>query len=236
MPPRYSQKELELLLLQFNQEMPLSRLEIKLGRSAYGIIQKIQSLSGQDPDTWNPSKVREYKKQWYHVIGKEYHRQRIAYYKQRLRTYLGEHPDAIVRDLKVAGLMWDLYFGYEGSLDDARRDAGIDKKSAVAKRKEKIITYLKEHPNATTRDLKETELRNAFYSVYRYRIDEARRDAGIITDGYVSGAEAARMLGITRQFVSDLFKRHKLDGYKVGWSLFISLTSVEHRKQYISKP
>lgn len=59
-PERYTSQELEQILFEFNLGTPLSILETKFGRSAYGIALKMRALSKQYPNIWNPEKVAEY--------------------------------------------------------------------------------------------------------------------------------------------------------------------------------
>ena len=56
----YTKRELEQLLSEFNQGTPLSGLEDKLGRTAYGIALKLQRLAREHPRIWNQKKVADY--------------------------------------------------------------------------------------------------------------------------------------------------------------------------------
>lgn len=93
-------------------------------------------------------------------------------------------------------------------------------------RRSRVLEYLRQYPYATWKDITEAGLQYDFWIAYGERIQEARRDAG-----YVSGAEVARILGISRDRVSRLFASHKLDGHRMGRSILISLASVENRQQ-----
>ena len=75
--------DLEQLLIDFNQGSRISKLEAKLGMPANEIIQIMQELSTEHPETWNPEMVkvyerRAYQRQWYQQHGDE----RRAYQRQ----------------------------------------------------------------------------------------------------------------------------------------------------------
>lgn len=79
----YTQKELEILLREFNANTPLPELEVILNeqsesghkREMNGIGQKIGKLSRQYPNTWNPKKAAEYARQRYNLVYRQWHDQ-----------------------------------------------------------------------------------------------------------------------------------------------------------------
>lgn len=232
----YSKQELGQLLSGFNLNMPLSGLEAKLHRSVISIASKIERLAKSNPRKWSLKKVAEYKKQ-----ANETYKER---FKKRLSAYLKENPSATASDVRKAGFGWDLGLGYDNRINDARRDAGIDIKMIYAERrkileersktlkeeyKKKLINFLNSNPKASIYDIMDAGLGPALHLGYRSRLDDARKDAGILTEGYVYAAEASRILGVSRERVSQLFKNHEIDGYRLGRRVLISLDSIPHK-------
>jgi len=233
MPRIYTPQELELLLSEVDLGTPLSELEVKLvGRSATSIVIKLKKLSEQDSTIWQRHKVTNYINEHMAGVVQKYREN----WRQEIRDYLTNHPKATGGDLRKAGLHGKLRSAYDCNLTNARRDAGLhipDKEERGEESRNRVLSYLKEHPNARYTDLEEVGLLTDFNFVYKGKgnIMSARRDAGIVPTDYISAAEAARELDVSRERVSQLFEKGQLDGYKLGRSVYISLSSVENRKQ-----
>jgi len=232
---KYTSKELEKLKLGVDSGLPISSLEGLLeDRGASGIAKKLQTLSTQDPNTWNPEKiikvVAEYKSELW--ISPRNDPERVEESKKRVLDYLREHPDAKVLDLENAGLSYDLSVGYDNKLNDARSYLGLEERArgqqlSKKQRKQRILSYLREHPNATTPEIERAGYKTELYVVPE-NIDSLRVEAGIIPEGHISAAEAARKLGKSREGISFLFRDGKLGGLKVGRRMYISETSVNN--------
>lgn len=242
----YSQQDIGKLLSEFNLGTPISEIEVKLNRTAVGIVKKIIKLSKVDPHVWNQNMVERYKRDLLRQHNEEYR----GYYRQRVLEHLIKHPTATVADVRKAGLSWHLRLGYGNRLNDARKDANIDVKLLYAerlkkveerhneiekRRKEKVITFFKKHPKTTKPYIIKAGLGRDFNFAYNGAINRARKDAGILTDEYVSAAETARQLDVSKERVSQLFEGKKLNGYRLGRLVYISLESIESRKQLMSQ-
>ena len=57
--------DLEQLLSDFNEGTRISKLEATLGMPAKEIIQIMKELSREDPETWNPDRVKVYQRGMY---------------------------------------------------------------------------------------------------------------------------------------------------------------------------
>ncbi len=104
--------------------------------------------------------------------------------KQRVRSYLQGYPEANTEDVKGAGFGYDLWIAYRGRINDARRDAGIGIRNvkqflSLEERKQRVLSYLKEHPEATKEDAIGAGYGSDLQIAYRGRINDARRDAGV---------------------------------------------------------
>ena len=239
----YSEQEIRILLSEVNSGTPPSELERILKRPATGISIKITKLSQADPITWPPERIKDYTEQ-----SRDYYRRQVA-------EYLKEHPNATRREIRKAGLGWELAFGYHNNINNARRDAGIDMASIIENRRRKLvhyweknlekrkliiekqrielIQYLEKNPFATKKDI----LNAGFGRVLLKStggLQGAKKDANIIKEGYISAAEAARILEITRERSSQLFEKGQLEGYRLGRFIYISLESVNSRKQQVN--
>ena len=89
----YKTKELETLLSGFRLHTPLFELESQLDRSGLGIFHKMRILSKKDPETWNPNKVREYRRELWEQYKRDLWRQ--WYYerggKEKVMRYYQTH-------------------------------------------------------------------------------------------------------------------------------------------------
>ncbi len=224
----YSKQELGQLLSGFKLSTHISQLEAELHRSAIGIASKMERLSKSNPRKWNPKKVAEYKKQVDETCK--------GYFKKRLSEYVTGNPVATTSDVRKAGFGWDLSLGYGNRLNDAKREVGIDieriyserRRTLKERHKDEIISFLNDNRTATAYDIKEAGLGHALDYGYNRRLNDARRDAGILRVGYVSAAETSRMLGLSRERVSQFFYANRLEGYTVGRHVFISLDSIKN--------
>jgi len=235
MPRKFMLHELEVMLSGVNSGTPMSELEsILKGRKAVAIVRKLNLLSEEDPIMWDPEKIRPYVK---HVRSELWRSpqndpNRVEQSKQRILDYLRENTDANAPDLDNAGLAYDLSVGYAGRINEARNEAGLGEfapgeniKPSKKQRKQRILSYLREHPEASFPDLVKAGYGHHLTAIGN-GIDNLRRDADIVPNGYISGAEAADKLESSRQWVSKLFKQGKIDGIKVGKRLYVSETSV----------
>ncbi|KKQ86350.1 MAG: hypothetical protein UT09_C0037G0011, partial [Parcubacteria group bacterium GW2011_GWF2_38_8] len=132
------------------------------------------------------------------------------------------------------GWCFELVYGKEGGgISQARQDASVDRDAILRERKKQPVrSYLRKHRSAQLQDLFDAGVmgRHTFEMLYPGGVTEARKDAGLFKDQeYISGAEASRRLGLSRQAVSQLFCRGKLEGYKLGRDLYISAVSVDTR-------
>ena len=228
---RYTTQELQQLLIELNLGVPISEVQQKNGRPIAGIADKLERLSLQAPAIWNPEKIKEYLKGHRKKKSKEswhrYREKRKDRSKRIILNYLTQHPTATVGDLRSASLGLDLSIGYHDRINDARREAGLKQrkytKLSKKERKQRLLGYLRENTEASCNDIVEAGLRTDFKAIYNFNLTDARRDAGIIKPGYVLAAEAARLWGVSRQYVSKMYKQCKIDGYKVGINLFIAL-------------
>ena len=97
-------------------------------------------------------------------------------------------------------------------------------------RKKRILRYLKRHRNATYKDLEKTglgySLRVAFSG-----IDDARRDVGIIQDGYISAAKGAGVLGVTIERMRQLAEKDRLDSIMIAGRRYVSSEGVYRLKE-----
>ena len=106
-----------------------------------------------------------------------------------------------------------------------------DRNEALKKYKEfrreyyrgRIVNYLIDNPEAMAKDLIANGHGWDLGIAYNGRINDAKRDAGIIPKGYISAAEAARQLNTSRSRISSLFNTGKLNGCRIGKSVFICL-------------
>jgi len=64
MARRYTTKEIETLLEQFNLRTPLSKLETILNKPGEGIISKLRTLSEEYPEIWDHQRTLEYEKEY----------------------------------------------------------------------------------------------------------------------------------------------------------------------------
>jgi Txe/YoeB family toxin of Txe-Axe toxin-antitoxin module len=85
MRKRYTEGDIETLHDEFEKGTHLSEIAGKLGRDPYGILQKMQKLTIDDPESWDEGRVADYHRQYYEefrdtVLGK------VHRYKIRKRT------------------------------------------------------------------------------------------------------------------------------------------------------
>lgn len=108
---KYSPKELEQLLFEFNLRTPLPELKARLKRPESGLVQEMGALSVVDPKTWNPETVkeyrREYEREWYRR-----HRDRIN---ERRRGWYQQHSD------KKRGQQRDWYWHHRDEVGKRQR-------------------------------------------------------------------------------------------------------------------
>ena len=104
-------------------------------------------------------------------------------------------------------------------------------KSATEERKQKIVRYLKRHRNATWGNVERDGLIYDLRVAYQGKINDARRDAGLIPDGYITRLEAAEILGVRGVYVTQLAREGMLNGYRVVRNLYVSLEDVQRLKQ-----
>jgi len=233
----YTVEELAQLLFEVNAGTPIEEIEVKLDRSAGGIALKLENLSKRDPNTWNSEKTRPYIVQHSSEVWNlpQKDPDRVQQSRQRVLGYLRDNPDANRSDLAKAGLSYDLSVGYNRRINDARRDLGLEERVAGQQqtkgmKRQRILSYLREHPDAMVYDIKQDGHKWALEAL-KQNIDDLRREAGVVPKDYISAAKVAKELHISRTRVSQLFEKGQLDGYKSGRRLFISLPSVENRKQ-----
>ncbi len=217
------------------------RAELKtLGydRSEQGIVGKLLKLSRQNPDNWDPEKVgaslRKFNSRMWRRPGTQKHR--VERSRRRVLDYLRGHPDYSADDLRGAGLGYDLFVGYGNRTNSARRELGLEERLAgfrpapIGRRQQNVMAYLKAHPDVTRRDLASAGLNRDLRIAYG-GINAARIAAGILPEGYISGAEASRTLGLSKERVSQLYDNHRFDGHRLGKRLFVSAADVEAMKK-----
>ncbi|MEK6852388.1 MAG: helix-turn-helix domain-containing protein [Nanoarchaeota archaeon] len=99
--------------------------------------------------------------------------------------------------------------------------------------RQKIIEYFQANPNAE----KEDRIRDGVYSDIRsvfgnkYRINEARRLAGIIDGDDISTAETTAILGLSKTHIHYLRRNGELKGRKVGRDYFYDSEDVKRFKE-----
>lgn len=136
--------------------------------------------------------------------------------RKRLFSYLKSHPLTSAPGVRRAGFGADLWRLYGNRINTAKRDVGIDMTAYVAKENKNIragaadsvIVFLMEHPDASS----ETVLSSIRTDFYRsgLSLEAGRRAAGIIPPGYVTEAEAAKRVGVTRACVSKRVRGGKI--------------------------
>ncbi len=96
--------------------------------------------------------------------------------REELLEYLREHPLASKLDLPVKHYR-ALYRVFKGRIGKARKAAGLGPKGEI--QRERLLNYLRDHPEATPSELKENGYRSTL--IYRFggRINDARREAGV---------------------------------------------------------
>lgn len=87
----YSSQELETLQRELQLGAPLSELEVKLGRTAYGIAAKLYKLSRQEPNNWNSQRAREFLAAHQRGSYQKYRNRLVEYH----RRYRQEHEGKI---------------------------------------------------------------------------------------------------------------------------------------------
>ncbi len=234
---RYTPRELRILLREVNAGTEPSILEKKLeGRTETGILYKIGRLAREDPLTWVHDKVTKYRKRYGNIKWQSERKNpdKVESSRRKVLDYLREHPDAVHRDLQEARLGYYLFLAFGNNLNLARRELnlperniGVPTKFNIDDLKFRIISYLKQHPAATYKDVGA-----AGYGTYRYHglsLEYLRKKAKIPRPGYISGAAAARKLGLSREGISYLHRVGKLRGYRVGRKIYISSREVTRR-------
>lgn len=235
----YAPAELEQLLFEINAGTSAEEILIKLDRSASSLVSKLKKLYESDPTRWDTEKVHEYVSKFNSEVWRLPRKQpdRVKQSRQRVLAYLREHPNADAQDFENDGLVYDLSIAYDSNrINAARRDLDLEEKHvgkqpslSKEQRRQRLLDYLKEHPNVTMGNINNTHRGDV--SIVYGGIDAARRDAEIIPVDYISAAQSGRELGITRERISQLFEKGQLDGCRVGRRLYISLVDVENRKQ-----
>jgi excisionase family DNA binding protein len=232
----YTPEDLEILLEGVNLGTDISELVESLGRTESGIVQKLDKLSKTDPAIWDPEKVKPYvghdnREKWKSVRNNP---QTIARSQKRVLDYLRKHPDAMTPDLREAGLDPDLQLGYRHRINDARRELGLEERMGGGRlrltreqRKEKILSYLRLNPDAGRKDAESAGHSYDFNEV-RESIHSLRKEAGVVPEDYLLGAEAAGRLGLSKEGVSVLFRHGTLEGIRVGTNFYISRESVDN--------
>ncbi len=160
--------------------------------------------------------------------------QRLSKEQRRVKilSYLTKHPDSTFRDLSEDGLAYDLRVVYNKRICDAKMDAGIHGNAVtLEQRRHKVLAYLQEHPTATFSDFREAGLSYDLLLAYEGKINTARKAAGLLDDGSISAADAARILGVSRERVSQLFENGKLSGHRLGRKVFVTSSSIKKWKQ-----
>jgi hypothetical protein len=239
MGKRYTQQELDILLEEVNLGTDISELEKKLERPGMGIAQKMYLLSKEDPDTWDLEKIEPYVAGWSRERWKttQSDQPKVKRNQQRVLDYLKERPDADFHDLNAAGLKYALWVGYRNRINDARNHLGTMEmapggrlQSSIEQRRGKIVDYLREHPNALHMDVRRAG-HGYDFNIVGGSIHDLRREAGIVPEGYILGADASRRLGMTKEGASYLFRKGTLEGIKVGANIYVSEASVDEYKQ-----
>ena len=238
MSRRYTPRDVELLSKGFREQRLLLDLEVLLDRPLGGIVQMMEKLALQNPANWAEETLNNYRRDYSAIRNIRYR----PLYRNRILTYLKDHPDTTANGLRAAGLGLDFSYGYDGKINNARRDAGIDigdirrkkKLSRIESSKKRIIECLLKHPSADIQYLRSHGLIKDFCRVYTGNLTDARRDAGILPEGYVSAKEAVQILGYTKQGIFYLFDTGKIEGMKLGRGkhrrLFLSRESIESWK------
>lgn len=160
--------------------------------------------------------------------------QRLSKEQRRVKilSYLTKHPDSTLGDLSGDGLGYDLRVVYNRNMSDAKMDAGIHVNAVTLKqRRHKVLAYLQEHPTATSSDFREAGLSNDLFLAYENKVNTARKAAGLLDEGSISAADAARILDVSRERVSQLFEEGKLSGHRLGRKVFVTSSSVKERKR-----
>ncbi len=244
---KYSEQELELLLGVVKSGAPLFGIEARLNvlnrpgqamRTELGVAEKLAALVKRHPETWDGPNVEDYllsvKRLRWSSISNPY-RVQDAY--EKVVAYLrNENPNATAVELTAAGLSYEVSLAFgQNMVNAAKRAAGLEERAFGQQAhtadfdRQRVRDYLENHPEATSGELTEAGLGNAL-KVYLGGIDDARRDAGILPQGYISAADAARELRL-KCGVSDLVARRKLEALRVGNRVYVSVESVERRKK-----
>ncbi len=234
----YSPQELQELQAAVCSGAPLSELGARLQRPVGGIAAKLQALSRRDPGRWDPRLIGEIVRQRHNDNWTSPQREpaKVERSRQRVREHLAAHPDSKRRDLEHAGLGWDLLIGYSGRINAARRDLALPERPRGTRvsreqRRQRLAAYLAEHPAATSRDLEHMGYSRDLCVAYGNCMDAARRAAGVLPAGYVSAAEAARKLRVSREWISQLVGTGQLEGYRLGRRLYVRSAGVGHLKR-----
>jgi|GEM_PF-6579912 len=104
----YSEREKEKLLYAFVSGDPLSCISKGLGRSPSSVVNALKKLSGEDPGTWDPEKVKGYVSEcfhdWYHNRGGK--ESKAEYYRMRKEEIMNRQKE---RKDKAAGIRSKYY-------------------------------------------------------------------------------------------------------------------------------
>jgi hypothetical protein len=233
--PPYNSQELEIMSSGVELGIPLSELEKRLeDRSSRVIGNDLQKLSEEDPNNWNPEQIRRMiadsnSKLW---RAPQNDPDKVQQSRQRILNYLRENYDADREDIYHAGLNYDFSVGYQGRINDARKDLGFEERASGGQqqltkeqRRQRIVSFLRNNPNTQATD----NPYNGFQhdrSVVDGSIEDLRREAGILPNGFISAAEVSNRLHTNKQQVTNLFKRGDLDGFRLGRHIYISEISV----------
>ena len=101
-------------------------------------------------------------------------------HKQNVKDYLLKHPKATIMRLIEAGLESSLVLGYKNRINDARRDAGLplkNKKENKEIRSQRLLKFLYDHPDMTSRKLELTRYNSDLMIVYKGKFRQAVSEA-----------------------------------------------------------
>ncbi len=225
----YSKEDLKLLRAGVEAGDSLSGLAGKLGRSDAAIQKKLIRLSVQDPENFPRKDVSRYTAEYFANVNKD--PTLVERMKQKVLQYLLKKSDATLADLHEAGLGGHLHFGYGGQINAARRALGLEErkgggqlKLTKAKREERLLAYMRAHPNATRAELVGYDVKVVYGNIHAARIA-----AGLVPKGYIHVTEAARLLGVSRVRVSQLREKGEFASLNVGANYYVSLLSIHDR-------
>lgn len=130
--------------------------------------------------------------------------------RKELLSFLQKNPKTTLDSLhkKSPKLYEALRFFYRGRINTARQDAGLDVDGKVnwAKRKEKLLEFLRRNPLCTIRDIRKVGLGSTAQVLYGHRLNEAKKDAGIIVSSIKSARKERRLQPKLKRIVEFLKK------------------------------